>query len=38
MRSILSLGPLLVPITAIVIGGIIALVVIVQKHQNGPKE
>lgn len=38
MRSIVSLGPLLVPITAILVGGIIALVVILQRHQNGRRE
>ncbi len=34
METITSLGPFLIPITAIVVGGIIAVVVIVLKHQE----
>ena len=34
MERILSLGPLLVPITAIIVGGVIALVVLVLRHNE----
>jgi len=34
MDTITSLGPFLIPITAIIVGGIIAIVVIVLKYQE----
>jgi hypothetical protein len=34
MESILRLGPFLGPITAIVVGGVIAIVVLILKHQE----
>ncbi|MFZ0704515.1 MAG: hypothetical protein WAM71_02845 [Candidatus Korobacteraceae bacterium] len=34
METITCLGPFLIPITAIIVGGIIAVVVIVLKHQE----
>ncbi|MFZ0794496.1 MAG: hypothetical protein WAM65_12025, partial [Candidatus Korobacteraceae bacterium] len=34
MESIMSLGPFLIPITAIIVGGVIAVVVIVLRHQE----
>jgi len=32
MESIMSLGPFLIPITAILVGGVIAIVVLVLRH------
>ena len=32
MERILSLGPLLIPIAAIIVGGVIAVVVLVLRH------
>jgi NhaP-type Na+/H+ or K+/H+ antiporter len=34
MESITSLGPFLVPITAIIVGGAIAIVVLILRHQE----
>ena len=34
MESITGLGPLLVPIAAIVMGGIVTIVVLILKHQE----
>jgi hypothetical protein len=34
MQAITSLGPFLVPITALVVGGVIAVVVLVLRHQE----
>ena len=34
MESITSLGPFLVPITAIIVGGVIAIVVLILRHQE----
>ncbi len=34
MEAILGLGPFLIPITAIVVGGMIAIVVLVLRHQE----
>jgi hypothetical protein len=34
MESITSLGPFLIPIVAVIIGGVIAIVVLVLRHQE----
>lgn len=34
MERILSLGPLLIPIAAIIVGGVIAVVVLVLRHSE----
>jgi hypothetical protein len=34
MESILGLGPFLIPITAIVVSGVIAIIVLVLRHQE----
>jgi hypothetical protein len=34
MERILSLGPLLVPITAIIVGGVIVVVVLILRHNE----
>jgi hypothetical protein len=34
MEALASLGPFLIPITAIVVGGVIAIVVLVLRHQE----
>jgi hypothetical protein len=34
MEAITSLGPFLVPITALIVGGVIAVVVLVLRHQE----
>ncbi len=34
MESITNLGPFLVPITAIIVGGVIAIVVLILRHQE----
>ena len=34
MESIIGLGPRLIPITAILVGGVIAIVVLILKHQE----
>ena len=34
MESITSLGPFLIPITAILVGGVIAIVVLILRHQE----
>jgi hypothetical protein len=34
MESILGLGPFLIPITAIIVGGVIAIIVLVLRHQE----
>ncbi len=34
MESIMSLGPFLIPITAIVVAGLVAIVVVILRHQE----
>jgi hypothetical protein len=34
MESIMSLGPFLIPITAILVGGVVTIVVLVLRHQE----
>ena len=34
MEAITSLGPFLVPITALIVGGVIAVVVLILRHQE----
>jgi hypothetical protein len=34
MERILSLGPLLIPIVAIIVGGVIAVVVLILRHNE----
>ena len=34
MESVTSLGPFLIPITALIVGGVIAIVVLVLRHQE----
>ena len=34
MRSITSLGPFLIPITAIVVVGVVAIIVVILRHQE----
>ncbi len=34
MESITSLGPILIPVTAILVGGVITVVVLVLRHQE----
>jgi hypothetical protein len=34
MESITSLGPILIPVTAILVGGVVTIVVLVLRHQE----
>ncbi len=34
MESITSLGPFLIPIVAVIVGGVIAIIVLVLRHQE----
>jgi hypothetical protein len=34
MELIVSLGPLLIPITAVIVGGVITIVVLILRHQE----
>ena len=34
MEWIASLGPFLIPIVAVIVGGVVAIIVLVQRHQE----